>query len=186
VAARGEVRWPPPGKADGRRRVVVACPQGWDCAGFAGGVSVPRTTGALARPWARPVLPGAAAPRSQAVRRLRPGHARHGRACYWRSSTRPWCFTPSVASTSGSLDIRGLWPLDGVLKRALGRLLRPTHFLPDLGGACQATVVCIANLTAGGLRGNDLNAARVWLQPVLSGKRGIDGCGRFGREARFR
>jgi hypothetical protein len=43
-----------------------------------------------------------------------------GRACYWRSSTRPWCFTPSpTAFASGSLDIRGLiGPHDGVAKRA--------------------------------------------------------------------
>jgi hypothetical protein len=30
------------------------------------------------------------------------------------------------------------------VKRALSRLLRPTQFLPDLGGGCQETVVCAA------------------------------------------
>jgi hypothetical protein len=31
-------------------------------------------------------------------------------------------------------------------------LLRPTQFLPDLEGSCQETVVCHADLTAGGIK----------------------------------
>jgi hypothetical protein len=37
--------------------VVAACPRAWDCAGFAGGVSVPRTTVLGGRPWALPSRP---------------------------------------------------------------------------------------------------------------------------------
>jgi hypothetical protein len=41
---------------------------------------------------------------------------------------------PPVTSTSGSLDIRGLWPHDGVLKRALGRYCGlPSFYLIGAG-----------------------------------------------------
>ena len=150
------------------------------------GLFLPRTTAALAGPWALPSRP-ARRHRGPRLRRLRPGlRSQARRACYRWSSTRPWCSSPPPSlrrlarSTSGARR-----PHDGVLKRALGRLLRPTPFLPDLGGVCQATIVCIAG--AGRRRYRGLRHPWATRKRSKRGKRGTAVADlAIGREARFR
>ena len=103
------------------RRVLAACPRAWDCAGFAGGAFLAPERPPPWRGRGLSRLPGAElrVPRLGTAPRLEtPGTA----SLLSVSSTRPWLLHPLLAAfASESLDIRGRWPHDGVLKRALGR-----------------------------------------------------------------
>jgi len=115
--------------------------------GFAGGVSVPRTTGAVARPWALPSCP-ARRRRGPRLRRLRPGLPGADELAMGGRRLDPGAAPPPslqrlALSTSGACR-----PHDGVVKRALGLLLRPALLLPDLDRDCQETIVCVAGAGA--------------------------------------
>ena len=71
------------------------------------GLFLPRTTAAVARPWA---LPSArrGSPRSPAVRRLRPGEPRHGELAIGGRQLDPGASPPPSLRKSDPLDIRGL------------------------------------------------------------------------------
>jgi hypothetical protein len=121
VGGSGEIRWPRVGRTDGHRCVLAACPRAWDCAGFAGGAFLAPNDRRRGEAVGSPVCP-ARKPAFPGCETAPPWRTQARRACYRWSSTRPWCFTPSLRRLRLSLWTSGAgWPHDGVLKRALGR-----------------------------------------------------------------
>ncbi len=199
VGGSGEIRWPRVGRTDGHRCVLAACPRAWDCAGFAGGAFLAPNDRRRGEAVGSPVCP-ARKPAFPGCETAPPWRTQARRACYRWSSTRPWCFTPSLRRLRLSLWTSGAgWPHDGVLKRALGRCCGLPSFYLIGAGFVKQTFVCIAGAgrrPSVGLRGNDLNAVRVRRAPArVVGKAeegggggggrscekpGIDGFGRFG------
>ena len=156
--------------------VLAACPPGVGLCSFRGrGFCLPRTTAALAGPWALPIPPGAvlrgpglgdgSVPVTIAGRIPPPCT---GELDIDGRSARPWCVTPSPArlrlalSTSGACDhmtvsLTSPWPA-----------LWPAQFLPDLGDACQRDSCLHRRLVALGEMGRSSGSG------PIGDQRGID------------
>jgi hypothetical protein len=102
--------------------VLSACPWRRTVLRFAGGVSVPRTTAALAGPWAHSIPPGAGAPRSQPLRWLLAqersrddSHAVRAQASLILVAvTRPWRFPPSGVAASMAAVLAAYFTITGL------------------------------------------------------------------------